>query len=105
MEIDLSKYPFSPPRKGKVKVAFRDLVGAALTLVYDPSISGNGTYQGLMQNYANITDWLVCRAQWRTFVLRSFFGWTRAVMPVSIFTRLVWFNSPRLSSSWNQPIQ
>lgn len=42
MEIDLSRYPFSPPRKGKVVVTFRDMIGAALTLVYDPAVSGAG---------------------------------------------------------------
>lgn len=38
--IDLEKEEFDPPRKGKIVVEFRDVLGACLTLVNNPEVSG-----------------------------------------------------------------
>jgi hypothetical protein len=44
VEIDLARFPFSPGRTGKVVLKIRDIMGASFALVFNPDISGQGSF-------------------------------------------------------------
>lgn len=40
LRIDLADLPFQPARSGTISIELRDVIGAALTLIFNPHCSG-----------------------------------------------------------------